>query len=56
MFRCTKETPWRPGLGTPVAHEDAYEHGEQVDGWPGGDVVTMRCPNCHHEWHQELAQ
>jgi hypothetical protein len=47
---CTKENPWRPGMPTPVVHPEAYEVGEQQNRWPGGDIVTYRCPNCSHTW------
>lgn len=55
-FICTKQQPWTPEKGTPVEHPDATEIGEQIDGWPSGDIVTYRCPNCNHEWEQELSQ
>lgn len=55
-FQCTKETPWRQGLPTPVQHADAHEVGEQEDGYPGGDIVRMECPNCGHSWKAELPQ
>lgn len=55
-FVCAKATPWTPAMGTPVVHADAYEVGEQEDGWPGGDFVRMRCPNCGVEWKMELPQ
>lgn len=54
-FHCTKDTPWHPGERTPVKHEGCYEIAER-DGYPGGDIVTMRCPNCGHEWEAELPQ
>lgn len=53
---CTKENPWAPGMPTPVQHAGAHEIGEQRDGYPGGDIVTMKCPNCGHEWREELPQ
>ena len=57
---CTKEKPWDkvPGGwgGGRVVHPDAHEVGEQQDGYPGGDIVTMECPNCGHRWEQELPQ
>ena len=55
-YLCTKETPWAKGLPTPVVHRDAREVGEQADGWPGGDIVTMECPHCGHSWEMELPQ
>ena len=55
-FICTKERPWTPGVTDfPIIHPDATE-GEQHDGWPSGDYVEMRCPNCGHEWEKELPQ
>lgn len=56
MFICTKENSWKEGLPTPVQHPDAHEVGDQRDGWPGGDIVTMECPNCKHRWTMELPQ
>ena len=53
---CTKEHPWKPEMGTPVQHADAYEVGDQEDGWPGGDIARYRCPNCGVEWKAELPQ
>ena len=32
------------------------EVGEQKPGWPGGDIVTMECPNCGLSWEAELPQ
>lgn len=56
-FHCTKETPWRPGGPfMRVVHEDACEIGEQENGWPSGDIVHKRCPNCGKEWDEELPQ
>lgn len=55
-FICTEETPWSPGMRTPVLHASAHEVGDQRDGWPSGDLVTMRCPICGHEWEKELPQ
>ena len=55
-FYCTKATPWNEAYGTPVCHEDAQEVGEQEDGYPGGDIVTMKCPHCGTTWKKELPQ
>ncbi len=52
---CTAEDPWAEGRGR-AYHPDAQEVGEQEDGWPGGDIVTMRCPHCGVEWKKELPQ
>jgi hypothetical protein len=55
-FTCTPETPWSEGLPTPVVHPSAKEVGDQKDGWPGGDIVTMCCPVCGTRWTKELPQ
>jgi hypothetical protein len=55
-FVCTKENPWKPGGPTPVTHSDAYEVGEQEDGYPGGDFVRYECPHCKVSWRAELPQ
>lgn len=59
---CTKDDPWtearRPASGERIriAHPDAHEIGEQQNGYPAGDIVTMECPNCKVRWEQELPQ
>ena len=55
-FVCTAENPWNPGIRGYVAHADCYEIGEQEDGWPGGDIITKKCPHCGHVWKMELPQ
>lgn len=55
-FICTPDTPWSVGLRTPVRHQSAREVGDQRDGYPSGDLVTMRCDVCGHEWERELPQ
>ena len=54
-FICTQVDPWTPERGR-AAHPDAIEVSEQVDGWPGGDIVTYSCPWCHKRWREELPQ
>ena len=57
-IKCTKEAPWN-GDKEPndyVRHVDAREVGEQEDGYPGGDIVRYRCPNCGTTWKTELPQ
>jgi hypothetical protein len=39
-----------------ILHPDARKIGDQRDGWPSGDLVTMRCPHCGWEWEKELPQ
>jgi hypothetical protein len=58
LIVCTAAKPWdkqrRPDEW--VQHFDAREVGEQENGYPGGDIVTYRCPHCGHEWQAELPQ
>ena len=45
-FTCTPETPWHEGIKErPVFHTGAEEL-DQEDGYPGGDIVRMRCGTC----------
>jgi hypothetical protein len=55
-FQCTKATPWKPAYGRYVEHDNTHEVGEQRDGYPGGDWITVECRNCGHRWEQELPQ
>lgn len=55
VFQCTETNPW-DGRRGPVRHHGAHEVGEQEGGYPGGDIVKMRCRFCKHEWERELAQ
>lgn len=53
---CTADNPWsKSEPRQPVEHPDAIE-GEQYDGYPGGDLVPMKCPHCQHRWTMELPQ
>lgn len=56
QFVCTPENPWTPEKAKGAYHPLAYEIGEQEDGYPGGDIVTYRCPTCGVEWRSELPQ
>lgn len=55
-FDCTEETPWKEEFGTPVMHDRTRQIGRQRDGWPAGDIVTIECLNCGHQWEKELPQ
>jgi hypothetical protein len=55
-FICTPENPWKREYGTPVRHSNVREVGEQENGYPGGDIVTVECTNCGHRWRAELPQ
>lgn len=54
---CTPLSPWdgKRVFGR-VKHINAVEVGDQEPGYPSGDIVTMRCPNCGHQWREELPQ
>lgn len=58
IIECTKEHPW-DGVSRDdqrVRHHDTEEIGEQWDGWPAGDIITIRCKNCGIQWETELPQ
>lgn len=58
IIECTADTPWS-GQKMPierVRHHDTEEIGEQEDGYPGGDIVRIRCKNCGCSWKEELPQ
>ena len=55
-FICTAETPYDGKAPGYVRHTGAHEVGDQRDGYPGGDIVTMRCDHCGAEWDEELPQ
>jgi len=54
-FICTSLNPW-DGKTVPVAHPDAKEVGEQMDGYPGGDFQMYHCPHCGKTFEIELPQ
>lgn len=51
---CTPELPYA-GDGRGI-HPYAKEVGEQENGYPGGDIVTMACSICGVRWKKELPQ
>jgi hypothetical protein len=55
-YECTHEAPWKPEYGTPVLHGSTHMIGEQEDGGPGGDIITVECRFCGYRWKQELPQ
>ncbi len=55
-FICTPEKPWKKEFGFPVQHTNAQENGEARDGFPGGDLQPMYCPDCGAFWTKELPQ
>ena len=59
--QCTPENPYteernKRELGVGWEHQEAHEVGDQKDGYPGGDIVRMRCVTCGTEWNMELPQ
>lgn len=40
---------------TECTHPNAEETG-RYDGWPSGDIVMFRCPDCGETWETELPQ
>ena len=42
--------------GRKTVHPNAVEVGEQEDGYPGGDIITKKCPDCGKRWKEELPQ
>lgn len=57
---CTPERPMPIGCGAAYdlrwAHTNIHEVGQQRDGWPGGDMVTMKCDDCGIVVEAELPQ
>jgi hypothetical protein len=57
---CSPEHPMPIGNGAAHekrwAHTNCHEVGEQRDGWPCGDEVTMQCKDCGLTWTAELPQ
>ena len=53
---CSPEHPMPKGAPGRWMHTNAKEVGDQRNGWPGGDLVTMRCLDCGTEWTMELPQ
>ena len=39
-----------------TVHVKAEEVGEQVNNWPAGDLVYMKCLVCGASWEKELPQ
>jgi len=56
VIECTQAAPWDRITRGRVRHHGAHEIGDQQSGWPGGDIVRVRCRWCGHEWTEELAQ
>ena len=60
MPKCTADNPYTPEREQSEPgfweHDAAHEVGEQENGWPGGDIVRIRCDDCGVEWKSELPQ
>lgn len=55
-FLCSTEYPMPKGAAGRWEHKNAHEIGDQENGWPGGDIVRIRCDDCGLEWEEELPQ
>jgi hypothetical protein len=55
-YLCSPEHPMPPNAPGRWVHTNVEEVGEQQSGWPGGDIVRMRCRDCGLTWKQELPQ
>lgn len=53
---CRPGRPMPPKAIGKWVHVSAREIGDQKDGWPSGDIATMKCDDCGHTWEQELPQ
>jgi len=57
--KCTKDNPYsqerEAAEGKWWVH-DAWEEIGEEDGWPGGDIITVRCRNCGIVRKRELPQ
>lgn len=49
-FLCSLEHPMQADASGRWEHDDMEEIGDQEDGWPSGDTVTMRCRCCGKTW------
>jgi hypothetical protein len=55
-YLCTTLSPKPEGAPGSWAHEFYDEIGEQENGYPGGDIITVKCCSCGEQWKQELPQ
>lgn len=55
-YLCSPERPKPKDATGRWTHTNCHEVGDQRDGYPGGDTVSMRCDDCGEEWTTELAQ
>ena len=58
---CSFDSPWTKERAATEGergwcHLSAHEVGEQEDGYPGGDIIRVKCPACGLEWKEELPQ
>jgi hypothetical protein len=56
-FLCSPEHPMPFNAPGRWSHRNASEVDDsQEDGWPSGDTVRMKCPDCGASWRMELPQ
>jgi hypothetical protein len=53
---CAPSHPMPSNAAGRWAHTNAGEVGDQESGWPGGDIIRMRCRDCGATWREELPQ
>ena len=55
-FLCAPKHPMPNNAPGRWEHTNAGEVGDQENGWPGGDIITVRCADCGKQWREELPQ
>lgn len=56
-YICTAEFPWNDSIKGGAIHPDAKEIScSETGGGMGGDIITLKCPNCKKIFEMELPQ
>jgi len=55
-YLCAPNHPMPKNAPGRWEHTGAHEVGEQENGWPGGDIITVECRDCKLRWREELPQ
>jgi hypothetical protein len=53
---CSPAHPMPRGASGLWEHTNTEEVGDQTNGYPGGDIITIRCNDCGEKWKVELPQ
>lgn len=56
FFICSPDHPMPKNAEGQWEHTSAHETGDQENGWPGGDIIRMKCNDCGTTWKEELPQ